>query len=182
MIFPTVIILMIAVTVAHKVQRSSSANEITFTDLLSQIEGGHVHDVTISGNEIAGHFEDNRAFATYAPGASDLVSKLETKKVQVSARPAGDVSGILMTLFINVLPFIPLGLWVYMSRQMQGGGTGVMGGRAMGFGKSKAKLLTESQGRVTFEDVAGVDEAKEDLEEIVEFLRDPQKFQRLGGR
>ena len=141
MIFPTVIILMIAVTVAHKVQRSSSANEITFTDLLSQIEGGHVHDVTISGNEIAGHFEDNRAFATYAPGASDLVSKLEAKKVQISARPAGDVNGFLMTLFLNVLPLtLFLGLWVYMSRQMQGGA-----GRAMGFGKSKAKLLTESR-------------------------------------
>ena len=183
MIFPAVIILMIAVTVAHKVQRSSSANEITFTDLLSQIEGGHVHDVTILGNEIAGHFEDNRAFATYAPGASDLVSKLEAKKVQISARPAGDVNGFLMTLFLNVLPLtLFLGLWVYMSRQMQGGDTGVMGGRAMGFGKSKAKLLTELQGRVTFDDVAGVDEAKEDLEEIVEFLRDPQKFQRLGGR
>ena len=96
----------------------------------------------------------------------------------ITARPPSDGNSWLLTLLINGLPLLLfLGVWIYMSRQMQGGA-----GKAMGFGKSKAKLLTEAQGRVTFEDVAGVDEAKEDLQEIVEFLRDPQKFQKLGGR
>jgi len=152
--------------------------DISFSELLTQIDQGRVHDVTISGNEINGHFSDNRPFATYMPNDPSLVSKLEAKNVQISAKPLSDGNGWLMTLLLNGLPLIAfLGVWIFLSRQMQGGA-----GRAMGFGKSKAKLLTESQGRVTFEDVAGVDEAKEDLEEIVEFLRDPQKFQRLGGR
>ena len=96
----------------------------------------------------------------------------------ITARPPSDGNSWLLTLLINGLPLLLfLGVWIYMSRQMQGGA-----GKAMGFGKSKAKLLNEAQGRVTFEDVAGIDEAKEDLQEIVEFLRDPQKFQKLGGR
>ncbi len=153
--------------------------DITFSELLTQIDQGRVHDVTISGNEISGRFSDNRPFQTYAPNDPTLVQRLQSKNVQISAKPLNDGNGWLMTILLNVLPLIAiLGVWIFLSRQMQGG----MGGRAMGFGKSKAKLLTESQGRVTFEDVAGVDEAKEDLEEIVEFLRDPQKFQRLGGR
>ena len=152
--------------------------DISFSELLTQVDQGRVHDVTISGNEVTGHFSDNRPFSTYMPNDPGLVSKLEAKNVQISAKPLNDGNGWLMTLLLNGLPLIAfLGVWIFLSRQMQGGA-----GRAMGFGKSKAKLLTETQGRVTFEDVAGVDEAKEDLEEIVEFLRDPQKFQRLGGR
>jgi cell division protease FtsH len=160
-------------------QTRTPAREITFSELLVQIDEGRVHDVVIAGNEISGHFSDNRSFATYAPNDPSLVQKLEAKKVQISAKPAGDNPSWLSTLIVNGLPLLLfIGVWIYMARQMQGGA----GGRAMGFGKSKAKLLTESQGRVTFEDVAGVDEAKEDLQEIVEFLRDPGKFQRLGGR
>jgi cell division protease FtsH len=162
-------------------QRSqrTPARDITFSELLSQIDDGHVHDVTIAGNEISGHFMDNRSFVTYAPNDPNLVQRLQQKNVAISAKPATDGNSWLMTLLINGLPLLLfLGVWIFMARQMQGGA----GGRAMGFGKSKAKLLTEAQGRVTFEDVAGVDEAKEDLQEIVEFLRDPQKFQRLGGR
>ena len=156
----------------------TSIRDISFSELLVQIDEGRVHDVTISGNEVTGHFSDNRSFATYVPNDPNLVSKLESKKVQISAKPSGDQNSFWLSLLLNALPLVLfIGVWIYMSRQMQGGA-----GRAMGFGKSKAKLLTESQGRVTFEDVAGVDEAKEDLEEIVEFLRDPQKFQRLGGR
>ncbi|MGJ0392923.1 MAG: ATP-dependent metallopeptidase FtsH/Yme1/Tma family protein, partial [Methylocystis sp.] len=157
-------------------QTRTPAREITFSELLVQIDEGRVHDVTIAGNEISGHFNDNRTFTTYAPNDPSLVQKLEAKKVQISAKPSGDNPGWLSTLIVNGLPLLLfIGVWIYMARQMQGGA----GGRAMGFGKSKAKLLTESQGRVTFEDVAGVDEAKEDLQEIVEFLRDPGKFQRL---
>ncbi|WP_018265907.1 MULTISPECIES: ATP-dependent zinc metalloprotease FtsH [Methylosinus] len=152
--------------------------DITFSELLTQIDQGRVHDVTIAGNEITGHFSDNRPFSTYAPNDPSLVQHLTAKNVAISARPPADGNSWLMTLLINGLPLIAfLGVWIFLSRQMQGAG-----GRALGFGKSKAKLLTETQGRVTFEDVAGVDEAKEDLQEIVEFLRDPQKFQRLGGR
>ena len=155
------------------------ARDITFSELLAQVDDGHVHDVTIAGNEISGHFADNRSFVTYAPHDPNLVQRMQSKKVQITAKPAGDGNSLLSTILINGLPLLLfIGVWIYMARQMQGGA----GGRAMGFGKSKAKLLTETQGRVTFEDVAGVDEAKEDLEEIVEFLRDAQKFQRLGGR
>jgi cell division protease FtsH len=107
-----------------------------------------------------------------------LISRLQQKGVQIAAKPPSTEGNWFLSLLINLLPVLVfVGLWVVMSRQMQGGA-----GRAMGFGKSKAKLLTEAHGRVTFEDVAGIDEAKEDLQEIVEFLRDPAKFQRLGGR
>ena len=152
--------------------------DISYSELLSQVEQGRVHDVTIAGNEITGHFNDNRPFFTYAPDDANIVPRLQAKNVTISARPLNEGGGWLMSLLLNALPLVAfIGVWIFLSRQMQGGA-----GRAMGFGKSKAKLLTEAHGRVTFEDVAGVDEAKEDLQEIVEFLRDPQKFQRLGGR
>src|SRR3954464_3150972 len=152
--------------------------DISFSQLLNDVDQGRVREVTISGNEIFGHFNDNRAFSTYAPNDPTLVQTLYKKNVLISARPPSDGNSWLVTLLVNGLPLIAfLGVWIFLSRQMQGAG-----GKAMGFGKSKAKLLTEAHGRVTFEDVAGVDEAKEDLQEIVEFLRDPQKFQRLGGR
>jgi cell division protease FtsH len=152
--------------------------DISFSQLLNDVDQGKVREVTISGNEITGHFTDNRAFSTYAPNDPTLVQTLYKKNVLISARPPSEGNSWLVTLLVNGLPLIAfLGVWIFLSRQMQGAG-----GKAMGFGKSKAKLLTEAHGRVTFEDVAGVDEAKEDLQEIVEFLRDPQKFQRLGGR
>jgi cell division protease FtsH len=152
--------------------------DITFSQLLNEVDQGHVREVTISGNEITGHFTDNRAFSTYAPNDPTLVQNLYKKNVSISAKPPSDGNSWLVTLLVNGLPLLAfLGVWIFLSRQMQGAG-----GKAMGFGKSKAKLLTEAHGRVTFDDVAGVDEAKEDLQEIVEFLRDPQKFQRLGGR
>ena len=152
--------------------------DISFSELLTQVDQGRVRDVTIAGNEISGHYNDARAFSTYAPSDPSLVQTLYKKNVSITARPPSDGNSWLVTLLVNGLPLIAfLGVWIFLSRQMQGAG-----GKAMGFGKSKAKLLTETRGRVTFEDVAGVDEAKEDLQEIVEFLRDPQKFQRLGGR
>ncbi|MDR3465692.1 MAG: ATP-dependent zinc metalloprotease FtsH [Xanthobacteraceae bacterium] len=158
-------------------QKTPSA-DITFSQLLTEVDGGHVRDVTIAGADISGHYKDGRAFVTYAPNDPGLVDTLYKKDVTITARPPSDGNSWLLTLLINGLPLLLfLGVWIYMSRQMQGGA-----GKAMGFGKSKAKLLNEAQGRVTFEDVAGIDEAKEDLQEIVEFLRDPQKFQKLGGR
>ena len=152
--------------------------DITFSQLLNDVDQGRVKEVTIAGSEISGHYTDSRAFSTYAPNDPTLVQTLYKKNVTIAAKPPSDGNSWLVTLLVNGLPLIAfIGVWIFMSRQMQGAG-----GKAMGFGKSKAKLLTEAHGRVTFEDVAGVDEAKEDLQEIVEFLRDPQKFQRLGGR
>ncbi|WP_157096362.1 ATP-dependent metallopeptidase FtsH/Yme1/Tma family protein, partial [Methylosinus sp. R-45379] len=180
MIFAIVALLAVALAMLFDQRNQRTAGrDINFSELLAQIDLGRVHDVTIAGSEISGHFADNRSFTTYAPNDPSLVQRLTAKNVAISARPASDGGSWWMTLFLNALPLIAfLGVWIFLARQMQGGA----GGRALGFGKSKAKLLTETQGRVTFEDVAGVDEAKEDLQEIVEFLRDPQKFQRLGGR
>jgi cell division protease FtsH len=152
--------------------------DIAFSQLLNEVDQGHVRDVTVSGNEITGHFTDNRSFSTYAPNDPTLIQNLYKKNVAITAKPPSESTNWLMTLLVNALPLLAIfGIWIFLSRQMQGAG-----GKAMGFGKSKARLLTEAQGRVTFEDVAGVDEAKEDLKEIVEFLRDPQRFQKLGGR
>ena len=154
------------------------AQDISFSQLLTAVDQGSVREVTIAGSDISGHYNDGHAFSSYAPNDPTLVQRLYSKNVTINARPPSEGNSWVVTLLVNGLPLIAfLGVWIFLSRQMQGAG-----GKAMGFGKSKAKLLTEAHGRVTFEDVAGVDEAKEDLQEIVEFLRDPQKFQRLGGR
>ena len=154
------------------------SNDITFSQLLTEVDAGRVRDVLIQGNEIHGTFSDGRSFNTYAPSDPGLVQRLYGKGVQITARPQGEQVPWFVSLLVSWLPFIALiGVWIFLSRQMQGGA-----GKAMGFGKSRAKMLNEASGRITFEDVAGVDEAKSDLQEIVEFLRDPQKFQRLGGR
>ncbi len=176
-----VIIILLVVALVMLFQnpgQRAPTQDISFSQLLNEVDQGHVREVTISGNEITGHFTDNRAFATYAPNDPTLVQSLYKKNVSITAKPPSEGNNWLLTLLVNGLPLIAIfGVWIFLSRQMQGAG-----GKAMGFGKSKAKLLTEAHGRVTFEDVAGVDEAKEDLQEIVEFLRDPQRFQRLGGR
>ncbi|MGZ9080485.1 MAG: ATP-dependent zinc metalloprotease FtsH, partial [Burkholderiales bacterium] len=154
-------------------------NEITYSEFLAAVDGGRVTEVTIAGNRIYGALsEGGQQFTTYAPDDRMLVERLEKKGIKFKARPSDEDVPSLMSVLLNWFPMLLLiGVWVFFMRQMQSGS-----GRAMGFGKSRAKLLTERQGRVTFDDVAGVDEAKTDLEEIVEFLRDPQKFQRLGGR
>jgi cell division protease FtsH len=152
-------------------------SEVSFSQFLAEVDQGRVRDVTIVGQEINGHFTNGRSFSSFAPPAANLVQRLYDRGVVINARPPSE--NLLGSLLISSLPMLLLiGVWIYLMRQMQGGA----GGKAMGFGKSRAKLLTEAHGRVTFEDVAGIDEAKEDLQEIVEFLRDPQKFQRLGGR
>ncbi|MGN6767558.1 MAG: ATP-dependent zinc metalloprotease FtsH [Rhizobiaceae bacterium] len=161
-------------------QQRGASNQVAYSDFLHDVSGGRVKSVTIAGQRISGTYADNsQTFQTYAPpGDSQLVQKLQDKGVTINARPESDGSSSLFSILLSWLPMILiLGVWIFFMRQMQSGS-----GRAMGFGKSKAKLLTEAHGRITFQDVAGVDEAKEDLEEIVEFLRDPQKFQRLGGK
>src|SRR5918994_774370 len=166
------------VTLFQNPGHRSGGSDIAYSQLLAEADNNNVKSVVISGNEISGTFGDGRTFTTYAPFDPSLVQKLAQKGVQINARPPSDNTPWFIALLVKWLPFLVfIGAWIFLSRQMQSGA-----GRAMGFGKSKAKLLTEAHGRVTFEDVAGVDEAKEDLQEIVEFLRDPQKFQRLGGR
>jgi cell division protease FtsH len=154
-------------------------NEVRYTDFLAAVESGSVDEVTIAKHRITGTYRDKGAqFSTIAPEDANLVERLIKKGVKITARPPEEDVPSILGVLVNWFPMLLLiGVWIFFMRQMQSGG-----GRAMGFGKSKAKLLTERQGRVTFEDVAGVDEAKTDLQEIVEFLRDPQKFQRLGGR
>ncbi|MCT7377289.1 ATP-dependent zinc metalloprotease FtsH [Chelativorans salis] len=160
-------------------QQRGATRDIAYSQFLQELANGRVESVTITGDRITGTYTDNQTpFQTYSPGDPSLVQRLEDRGVTINARPESDGSNSILGYFISWLPMILiLAVWIFFMRQMQSGS-----GRAMGFGKSKAKLLTEAHGRVTFQDVAGVDEAKEDLEEIVEFLRDPQKFQRLGGK
>ena len=156
--------------------KKNAISEIGYSDFVAQVDAGRVHDVTIMGSEIYGHYMDNRTFTTTVTSAGSLLPRLEAHKVNISVKEEGQNS-FWLSLFINLLPVLLFfGLWLMLSRR-QGGGGGVMG-----LGKSKAKLLTESQTRITFDDVAGVDHAKEDLEEVVEFLQDPHKFERLGGK
>ena len=158
---------------------SSNAREINFSQFVAEVEAGNVEEVVISGDSITGMLADGRRFSSYAPpNDPTLINRLTERGVSITAKPdtsnAPTIWGILLSWFPMLLL---IGVWVFFMRQMQSGG-----GKAMGFGKSKAKLLNEAHGRVTFEDVAGIDEAKDDLQEIVEFLKDPGKFQKLGGR
>ena len=144
----------------------SERNALPFSNFLNEVDAGRVVEVQIQGNNIKGILSDGSKFYTYSPNYPELVGKLSEKGVNIVASPVEDKMPSLIGVLLSWFPMLLLiGVWIFFMRQMQGGRGG-----AMGFGKSKAKLLTEAQGKVTFNDVAGIEEAKEEVEEIVEFL------------
>jgi cell division protease FtsH len=161
------------------IDRGSNAQSLDYSDFLTQVEQGQVRDVIIEGQNIAGRLLSGTTFITYSPETNNsaLIGDLVQANVAIAGKPPEQPS-LLVQMFISWFPFIVIiALWIFFMRKMQGGGSGVMS-----FGKSKARLLGKDQINVTFNDVAGVDEAKEEVAELVEFLRDPSKFQKLGGK
>ena len=158
-------------------QPQAGLQRVPYTEFLNKVDDGQVLSVTIQGHTLTGKTSDNKSIQTYAPQDSGLVNRLIEKKVEIKAEPPEE-SPWYMTLLVSWFPMLLLiGVWIFFMRQMQSGG-----GKAMSFGRSKARMLNQDSTRVTFADVAGVDEAKEELSEVVEFLSNPKKFTRLGGR
>ena len=156
----------------------ANSNSIIFSEFLSEVDNGRVVKVEIQGNNIRGIFSDGNTFSTYSPSYPKLIEKLSSRGVSISAAPREDKMPSLFGVLLSWFPMLLLiAVWIFFMRQMQGGKGG-----AMGFGKSKAKLMNQLKGKVTFDDVAGVEEAKEEVEEVVQFLKDPKKFSRLGGK
>jgi len=159
-------------------QSIQQKNDISFSEFLKEVDNGRVAQVNIEGNNISGLLSDGKKFTTYAPNDPNLVEKLSNKGVGITATPTEDKMPSLLGVLLSWFPMLLLiGVWIFFMRQMQGGRGG-----AMGFGRSKAKLMSDLKKKVTFPDVAGVEEAKEEVQEVVEFLRDPRKFMRLGGK
>ncbi|HXJ81304.1 MAG TPA: ATP-dependent zinc metalloprotease FtsH [Candidatus Methylomirabilis sp.] len=154
----------------------SPRGEVVFSEFLKRVEAGDVREVTLRGNSVTGRFSDNTTFRTFTAEYPDLVKSLRDKGVRIEVKPPDNNPWYAILLqWVPMLLFI--GVWIFFMRQMQGGGA-----KALSFGKARARLISEKQNKVTFQDVAGVDEAKEELREIIEFLKDPPKFQKLGGK
>jgi cell division protease FtsH len=156
--------------------QQQARNELVFSDFIKKVEAGEVREVTIRGKAVNGRLADNSTFRTYTADYPDLVKLLKDRGVKIEAKPDdGNPWYAIVLQWVPMLLFI--GVWIFFMRQMQGGGA-----KALSFGKARARLISEKQNKVTFQDVAGVDEAKEELREIIEFLKDPPKFQKLGGK
>jgi cell division protease FtsH len=172
------VISLVFVMIYHLFNQPKTAQiDIIYSDFLSYVDKAQVTEVTIQGDNISGRLSTGKAFKTYAPKDSGVIALLKEKGVRISAKPAED-SPWYMTVLVSWLPMLLLiGVWIFFMRQMQGGG-----GKAMAFGKSRARLVTDKSKKVTFADVAGIEEAKAELQEVIDFLRDPKKYTRLGGR
>ena len=158
-------------------QPKGSQKEIIYTEMLAHLENGQISEVTIQGENITGKLANGTVFKTYAPKDDKIVTQFREKNVKITAKPPEEAPWY-MTLLISWFPMLLLiGVWIFFMRQMQSGG-----GKAMSFGKSRARLITDKSKRVTFSDVAGINEAKAELEEVIDFLKDPQKYTKIGGR
>jgi cell division protease FtsH len=172
------VISLVFVMIYHLFNQPKTAQmDIIYSDFLSYADKAQVTEVTIQGDNISGRLSTGKAFKTYAPKDAAVITLLKEKGVRISAKPVDD-SPWYMTVLVSWLPMLLLiGVWIFFMRQMQGGG-----GKAMAFGKSRARLVTDKSKKVTFADVAGIEEAKAELQEVIDFLRDPKKYTRLGGR
>ena len=158
-------------------QSQPQEKEMIFSDFMGRVAKGEVSEVVVKGSDIKGKLTSGESFRTYTPDDKDMISELRRRGVRITAKPV-DGNPWYINMLLSWLPMLLfIGVWIFFMRQMQGGGA-----KALSFGKSRARLMSDKQSKVTFADVAGVDEAKEELQEIIEFLKDPPKFQKLGGR
>ncbi|HOJ13945.1 MAG TPA: ATP-dependent metallopeptidase FtsH/Yme1/Tma family protein, partial [Deltaproteobacteria bacterium] len=174
-----VVIALIGVMLFHlfNTPPAKQPKSLSFSEFVQVLEKGGIKEVTIQGNELKGVLSDGKPFETYTPDDPKLVERLMEKNVTIKAKPKDESPWYLSALISWIPMLLLIGVWILFMRQMQTGGT-----KAMSFGRSKARLMTQDRMKVTFADVAGVDEAKEELEEIIEFLKEPKRFTSLGGR